>query len=187
MAVHTSPRSSGQLSVTHRSCNPLPSFLQVRGPWISLASPGDTISLKPPHPHPKPIGPTPQCSKAELRQCYYVRREERERKKLGKKKNVASLQHDVTLAAFRSPNTEQKQTTWTPDLLCALKGLCFRQQLPSRLRQLEKAHSQIDRSSPQPPGPQPNPWAQAPLPKNARRKQRWTDTYTHTSVSTSEH
>lgn len=32
-------------------------------------------------------------------------------------KNVASLQYDVTLAAFRSPNTEQKQTTWTPDLL----------------------------------------------------------------------
>ena len=40
-----------------------------------------------------------------------------ERKKPGRKKNVASLQHDVTLADFRSPNTEQKQTTWTPDLL----------------------------------------------------------------------
>lgn len=41
----------------------------------------------------------------------------RGRKKPGRKKNVASLQHDVMLAAFRSPNTEQKQTTWTPDFL----------------------------------------------------------------------
>lgn len=39
------------------------------------------------------------------------------REKLGGEKNVASLQDDVTLAASRSPNTEQKQTTWTPDLL----------------------------------------------------------------------
>lgn len=56
---------------------------------------------------------------------------------------MASLQHDVTPAAFRSPNTEQKQTTWTPALL-SLERLVFSAS-PSSLHELEKARELIDR------------------------------------------
>lgn len=71
------------------------------------------------------------------------------------------------------PNREQKQTTWTPDLLC-LERFVFLA-APSSPRQLEKAHNQTDRSTLQlqPPGPQSNPGTCPPLPKkHPTRKQR---------------
>lgn len=123
---------------------------------MSLADQGTPSALTQPLPPPNP-GLTPQCSKAQLKWCYYKERGKEERLQSWREKNVASLQHDVTLTAFRSPNTEQKQTTWTPDLLC-LERFVF-SAAPSSLHQLKKANSQTDRSLLQHPGPQSEAWA----------------------------
>lgn len=93
------------------------------------------------------------------------------------------LQHDVTSAAFGSPNTEQKQTTWTPVLLC-LERLVF-SAVPAC--QLETARQpERDRPSLQPRGPHPTPGPRPPFQKKKKMRggnRMWlTHTYTHTQA-----
>lgn len=80
---------------------------------------------------------------------------------------MAPLQHDVTLAAFESPNTEQKQNNMdsgftVPSKVCVLGSACasWEKHKPDRqvLSTAPRAATRLR--------------AQAPLPKNARRKQR---------------
>jgi hypothetical protein len=105
---------------------------------------GDPISSSPPQGHPSVLQSSAQV--------VLLEREEEEE---GNRPGGDRTWHDVTLAAFESPNREQKQTTWTPDLHC-LQRFVFLAALSS-VHSLEKAHHQTDRSTFQPPGSPPDP------------------------------
>lgn len=55
------------------------------------------------------------------------------------------------------PNTEQKQTTWTPDLLCLERSVFSA--VPVACASWKQLGSQRDRPLLQPPGPSSDPWA----------------------------
>lgn len=149
--------------------------------------------LHQPEPHPSTHWPWahPSGSTAQLRQCCSEEGEEGGEKKAREGKNEASLQHDVTSAAFGSPNTERSKQHGlgftVPGKACVLSR--FRRPAPAGNG--TAARETGPRSAPG--GPHPT-LGLAPPSKKKKKKMRGgnkdglTHTYTHTQgASKSEH
>lgn len=114
-------------------------------------------------------------------------------KKKKPRKGKESLQHDVMPAAFRSPNTEQKQTTWAPDLLSWRVCVLSSSEQPAPAGKSTRPDRQVllltapgpDQTSPPARG---GGGSRATPPKKKKKpggnKDRLTHTHTQASVST---